>query len=169
MYLSQSSDGTHFSPARKLGEGTWKLNACPMDGGGIAISANGPVTGWRREHSLFLDRPGEPEESIGEGVDMAIAAGKSGTYAIWSTPAGLELHVPGEREPRALGIKGSFPGHRRSAGRRRDRGLGTGGREPSANGEIVGTICIWTARGIGEIAKRIFWIATEPAPPDTTR
>ena len=34
MYLLQSSDaGQMFGTAQKVGEGTWKLNACPMDGG----------------------------------------------------------------------------------------------------------------------------------------
>jgi hypothetical protein len=37
MYLAHSEDnGQTFSQAVKLGRGTWPLNACPMDGGGLA-------------------------------------------------------------------------------------------------------------------------------------
>jgi hypothetical protein len=38
MYLVRSRDGLTFSKPEKLGSGTWKLNACPMDGGGLAAS-----------------------------------------------------------------------------------------------------------------------------------
>jgi BNR repeat-like domain len=109
MYLARSGDGVRFSQAQKLGEGTWKLNACPMDGGGIVASANGVVTAWRREHSIFLDRPGEREREIGGGTDVAVASGKAGVYAIWSTPASVELFSPGDKSPQSLGSKGSFP------------------------------------------------------------
>lgn len=109
MYLASSKDGTHFSTAQKLGEGTWKLNACPMDGGGIAFSGPSPITAWRRDHSLFLDRPGVPETPIGEGSDVAISAGTSGPFAIWSTPESITVLSPGKTQPMALGVKGSFP------------------------------------------------------------
>ena len=37
-YLVESRDGGRsFAAARKLGSGTWPLNGCPMDGGGLAI------------------------------------------------------------------------------------------------------------------------------------
>src|SRR5260370_1332262 len=42
MYVAHSKDGgVSFGRARKLGEGSWELNACPMDGGGLAIDAQG--------------------------------------------------------------------------------------------------------------------------------
>ncbi|HEX3880541.1 MAG TPA: sialidase family protein [Bryobacteraceae bacterium] len=109
LYLAQSKDGANFSRPRKLGEGTWKLNGCPMDGGGLAAGAGGIVTAWRREHSIFLDRPGEPEREIGAGTDVAIAAGAGGVYAIWSTPESIEMMAPGETKGRAIGAKGTFP------------------------------------------------------------
>ena len=49
FYMSTSRDGRTFSPAQKLGTGTWKLNACPMDGGGIAFTPTGKwLAIWRR-------------------------------------------------------------------------------------------------------------------------
>lgn len=109
MYLTKSGDGSQFTMPQKLGHGTWKLNGCPMDGGGIAASANGVVTAWRREMSIYLAKPGEAEVKIGEGTDVALAAGKLGTHAVWVTPESLEFRGPRDKTPRALGVKGSFP------------------------------------------------------------
>jgi hypothetical protein len=109
MYLARSADGLKFSKAEKLGTGTWKLSACPMDGGGIAISNGRVVTAWRREHEIFLARPGEQETAIGAGVDVAIGAGERGVYAIWSTPGGIEAVLPGKSGPTTVSPKGSFP------------------------------------------------------------
>jgi hypothetical protein len=69
MYLSTSSDGGKtFSPARKLGKGTWPLDACPMDGGALAVSSDGSViTFWRRGGEMFVCAPGEPERRVGSG------------------------------------------------------------------------------------------------------
>ncbi len=109
MYVARSRDGLHFSPPEKLGTGTWKLNACPMDGGGIAFSGGRLITAWRREHEIFLYTAGQPEKSIGSGVDVAIAAGPKGPYLVWSSPAGLQALSPAKPEPAILASKGSFP------------------------------------------------------------
>lgn len=109
MYLVRSSDGITFSKPEKLGTGTWQLNACPMDGGGVVISQGRVVTAWRREHRIFLASPGEKEVGIAEGVDVAIAAGVGGVYAIWSTPTGVRALVPGKAEPIVVAPRGSFP------------------------------------------------------------
>jgi hypothetical protein len=109
MYIARSRDGATFSKPERLGTGTWRLNACPMDGGGIAISQNRIVTAWRREHEIFLDSPGEKEVGIGEGVDVALAAAAEGVYAIWSTPAGIRALLPGKKDSIALAPKGAFP------------------------------------------------------------
>jgi hypothetical protein len=55
MYRAISSDGGRtFSPAAKLGTGTWKLQACPMDGGSLAASDGQIVYAWRRDRTLFI-------------------------------------------------------------------------------------------------------------------
>jgi BNR repeat-like domain len=109
MYLARSRDALHFSKPEKLGIGTWKLNACPMDGGGIAIADGRIMTMWRREHDIFLDAAGSPENRIGTGVDSAIAAGANGVYAIWSTSTGIQAIIPGKSRPVDLAPRGSFP------------------------------------------------------------
>jgi len=80
-----------------------------MDGGGLVISRNRVITAWRRDHEIFLASPGEKEVNVGEGVDVAIAAGPGGVYAIWSTPAGVRVLLPGKKESIALAPQGTFP------------------------------------------------------------
>jgi len=109
MYLARSRDGVRFSQPVKLGEGTWKLNACPMDGGGIVNADGRLVTAWRREHDLFLASPGAPETRIAQGIDVALASGRDGLYAIWSTPSGVRAMIPKQAQPMELAPQGSFP------------------------------------------------------------
>jgi hypothetical protein len=109
MYLARAGDGLHFGAAQKLGTGTWKLNACPMDGGGVALTGAGVVTAWRREHSVYLDRPGEAEREVGDGTDVAVAANARGVYVAWTVRDSVEVLTPDARRPIAVGSKGAFP------------------------------------------------------------
>ncbi|HYA16283.1 MAG TPA: sialidase family protein [Bryobacteraceae bacterium] len=109
FYLAESKDGEHFGAARKLGEGTWKLNACPMDGGGMAFDQGKLITAWRRESEIFLDRPGDKEVGLGEGKDVAIAASSKGVYVIWSSLKGIRLLAPGTKTAVKLADDGGFP------------------------------------------------------------
>ena len=69
--------GATFSKAEKSGEGTWKLNACPMDGGGIAVGPDAKAAAvWRRMETIFLTYPGKPEQELGAVKDAAIAWGR---------------------------------------------------------------------------------------------
>src|SRR5919199_1471209 len=55
LYLiTSSNNGKTFGQAQKLGVGNWKLNGCPMDGGGLAVNKNGTAeTVWRREGKIY--------------------------------------------------------------------------------------------------------------------
>ena len=103
MYVTESADGVQFTAARKLGEGTWMLNACPMDGGGFAFDAQGqPVTVWRREKQVYLTAKVGAEKLLGDGKDPALAVGSKGVYVAWTTPNGVVAMVPGAKEPAVL-------------------------------------------------------------------
>ncbi len=105
MYLTTSTDGGKtFGNAEKLGTGTWKLNGCPMDGGGITIGSTGKIqTVWRREATIFTALPGEKEKALGEGKGCTIEtinnqnvyAWAHGGQIIVTTPSG-EKKVAGE-------------------------------------------------------------------------
>jgi hypothetical protein len=110
MYTAVSTDGGRsFKSAVKLGNGTWTLNACPMDGGGLAIDAHGRVVSiWRREGDVYLAEKGGAERKIEAGKDPAIAAGADGIYAVWIADGAVRALAPG-REPFTLAAKGAAP------------------------------------------------------------
>jgi hypothetical protein len=107
MYLATSRDGATFSVPRKLGNGTWHLNACPMDGGGLAISPSKILTAWRRETGVFLDEPGRPERQVGTGKDVALALSGNRVYAAWVDGSKVEAWIDGKTE--MLSESGAFP------------------------------------------------------------
>jgi hypothetical protein len=110
LYLARSLDGGQsFSPATKLGSATWQLNACPMDGGGLAITAKGvPVTVWRRGKEVFTASDDRSEKKLGTGKDPALAVNGKGMYAAWTTDAGVQVTIPGQNEPVLLDNEGGY-------------------------------------------------------------
>jgi hypothetical protein len=107
MYLAASRDGVAYSTPQKLGNGTWQLNACPMDGGGLAVSSSRILTAWRRDGNVFLAEPGQPERQIGTGKDVALALSGNRTYAVWVNGSKLEAWIDGKVE--LLSGSGAFP------------------------------------------------------------
>jgi hypothetical protein len=104
MYVVRSSDrGKTFGTAAKQGSGTWKLNACPMDGGGIAAG----VSAWRREKDVYVANGSGGETLLGQGRDPAIAVGEAGPYVLWSSAEGLRLARP-DGTQRVLDPKGRY-------------------------------------------------------------
>ena len=109
MYLADwPTDGTPSHP-QKMGTGSWALDACPMDGGGLAHHRGVTETAWRRDQSVFLAEPGKPEVQIGEGKDIALALSDKGSYVAWTDSAGVQLHRPGQKPPLLLSPVGAFP------------------------------------------------------------
>ena len=60
-----------------------------MDGGGIARDGAKTITAWRREEDIYVDEPGKPEQKLGAGKDVAIAAANNRVYALWVSGGGL--------------------------------------------------------------------------------
>jgi len=85
LYLIQSSDsGDTFGQAKKLGRGSWALNGCPMDGGGIAISNRGnPETVWNRKGVIYVCEPGKEEEELGKGKNCTIESVNGKNVYAW--------------------------------------------------------------------------------------
>ncbi|AKD53785.1 sialidase/neuraminidase family protein [Spirosoma radiotolerans] len=109
LYLAHSTNGgTSFGSVQKLGSGTWKLNACPMDGGAVSLSPTGqPFTVWRRENTLYTCRPGEPEQAIGTGRNVTTATDSVGRALAWNEGNLVWLKLD-NREPIRLGT-GQMP------------------------------------------------------------
>ncbi len=85
IYLIQSPDGgSTFGQAQKLGTGSWALNGCPMDGGGIAIDKNGYAeTVWNRKGVIYSCEPGKEEKKLGEGKNCTIESVNGKNVYAW--------------------------------------------------------------------------------------
>ena len=108
LYAAYSDNGAPFHSATKLGTGTWKINACPMDGGGFVLDQGKLTSAWRREGDIYLAEPGQPERRLGPGKDVAIAKSQRGIYTAWTKDGGLVVQGPAQTEPRVLAATGGF-------------------------------------------------------------
>ena len=109
LYVIKSEDGgKSFGDASKLGEGSWALNACPMDGGGMALVKElGMKTVWNREGMIYACGLHEKERVIGRGKNCTITnVGDRPVYA-W-TENGEVVIVDNLGKKQNLG-KGQLP------------------------------------------------------------
>jgi hypothetical protein len=110
MFATVSEDaGKTFGKAFKLGKGTWKLNACPMDGGSVAaIGDDEWVSAWRRERSVFLASASGEEELISPQSEQPVITSANGdAYIVWQTGKKLFWKRMG-RQPQLLDENGGF-------------------------------------------------------------
>ena len=86
MFLASSDDGKKFIKGRKLGKGSWKLDACPMDGGMLASDGKeGLVTIWRRDNQVFATLgTGASEKLLGSGQQPWAAWSAAGPVLVWT-------------------------------------------------------------------------------------
>ncbi len=107
MYVISSRDaGATFGKAERLGLQHWELNACPMDGGMLALSKDGEATAvWRRGGMIYVTRPAESaEEPLGKGEQAWIAMTPAGPRIVWTTGREGDLLLSGldSQTPRKL-------------------------------------------------------------------
>lgn len=104
--ISSKDDGATFGNAVRLGNSAWMLNACPMDGGMLAIDKDQQIaTTWRRDRSInqAMALPGT-EIPIGIGEQPWIASGTDGFYTVWTSKRDGEMLLmkPKSTEPKRL-------------------------------------------------------------------
>ena len=107
MYVTRSSDGVAFSQAAKLGTGSWLLDACPMDGGGLVFDGRDITAVWRRENDVYLTTATVPELRLGRGRDPVVAQAGAHRDIAWTSAEGVHL-VQGRQAPIVVG-QGRFP------------------------------------------------------------
>ena len=104
FWMTSEDGGKTFGEAAKLGRGSWKLKACPMDGGAIAVHGkNGKIAAaWRRDKDVFLtaNQPSD-ERMLGTGVQPWVAADEQRLYSVWLTgrPGDLYLAISDQDQP----------------------------------------------------------------------
>lgn len=109
MFFSASDDqGITFSAAKKLGEGIWKLKACPMDGGGVTVDGNKIASVWQREGNIYYAEPLQAEQEVGQGSKCALASGENKIVVAWQNKNHIYIRsLPGGQQ-KVIG-QGSFP------------------------------------------------------------
>lgn len=110
MYILPSTDGGQtFGKALKLGQGTWPLDACPMDGGGLFVDRTGRLsTVWRRNDTLFTARPGQREREIGIGKNPKLVSTATGDWVVFQRGGQIWAVTPASPQPKAIG-PGAYP------------------------------------------------------------
>ncbi len=99
-----------FLPAAKLGDGTWALDACPMDGGAVIPAADGFAAAWQRDDSVYVSAPALAELPLGSGKQPVIAPLGSGQLVLWQRGADLwSAHLPSAPQPRLRLANARFP------------------------------------------------------------
>jgi hypothetical protein len=108
LYVTRSSDqGKTFSPAIKMGMDTWKLDGCPMDGGGLRISPSNAVqTVWQRKGDIYYATPGNSETYIARGRTCSIAGNGANPLIIYQTGDTLNVVKFPQKSPTMIGTGG---------------------------------------------------------------
>jgi hypothetical protein len=114
MYVTTSEDGGQsFGHAEKLGVASWQLNACPMDGGDIAVDSDGELQMvWRHGQSIYSAELGSKQEKfLGHGEQPSIAATSNGYFISWVDRRGGDLLLlpPASANPVTIATKASDP------------------------------------------------------------
>lgn len=93
LHLATRSGDQPFSPAIKLGAGTWKLEGCPMDGGGLAFSPGGNwLAVWRREKAIFASFAEFQEMPLSDDASQPVAAYAGNTpVLLWESGGNLMM------------------------------------------------------------------------------
>jgi hypothetical protein len=109
LYLATSTDmGRAFNAAIKLGAGTWKLNACPMDGGSLNFNADNTInTTWQRQGTVYYCKPGENEKELGKGRDCSISTNATRTLVAMGNAGNLKYKNVQTNQETEVG-KGSY-------------------------------------------------------------
>lgn len=107
MYIATSKDGGKtFATAKKVGQGSWKINACPMDGGMLTAGPKGSlVTVWRRNGEVYSAAgTGGREQLLGRGEQPWITSSASGPVIVWTAGREGDLLVqsPANKQPLKL-------------------------------------------------------------------
>ena len=110
LYVIQSDDGGNsFGKAEKLGNGSWKLDGCPMDGGGLDVNEKtGVQTVWRRENKIYAAQLNKSEIEIGEGKGCSIATVNNKNIYAWTNENGEVICRLPDGKNKIIG-KGSLP------------------------------------------------------------
>jgi hypothetical protein len=112
LWIAMRTKGTReFSAATKQGAGTWKLNACPMDGGRIVALGHGRFASvWQRAGEVFF-APGDGTEiNLGPGKQPVALVRNGETLVFWQQGTDLVFtQTPAGTNPAKYAAAARFP------------------------------------------------------------
>lgn len=112
MWLMTRPHGAKgFSSPRKLGEGSWKIDGCPMDGGRILSMGDGSfATVWQRAGETFFCPPDGPEVVIGPGKQPVAIQRNGRPVFVWQQATELVAgHLVASSGPTRIATEARFP------------------------------------------------------------
>lgn len=91
MWLMTQAHGKEaFLEPKKLGEGSWKIDGCPMDGGEILALGQGKFAAvWQRDGEIFICPMEGAEVSYGSGKQPVAVSQRGEMFLAWQR--GTEL------------------------------------------------------------------------------
>jgi hypothetical protein len=109
LYTLRSADaGKTFSAAQKMGLGTWKLDGCPMDGGGVRINTSNQIqTVWQRKGDIYFAQGADPELYIGKGKTCSLVANGEQAIITYQNNDTLKLVTIPDKKTTVIG-QGDF-------------------------------------------------------------
>jgi hypothetical protein len=110
MFRALSSDGGKtFAPATKIGTGTWKLPACPMDGGSLTVEGERATFAWRRDKTLYATTDPASETEISDsGTQPVVVRTAAGAAYVWQNGGNLYWRAPGSGEASLFALGGEY-------------------------------------------------------------
>jgi hypothetical protein len=111
MWMTTRPNGAkEFTPAKKLGEGTWKLTGCPMDGGKIVAVGDGKFGSvWQRAGEVFFAPAGGAEVLLGKGKQPVAVGRGTEMFVLWQQGNDLVSATEvGKGEPTKLAADARF-------------------------------------------------------------
>lgn len=109
LYVVRSANaGQTFSDAQKMGLDTWKLNGCPMDGGGIRLSASNQIqTTWQRKGLIYFAQGTDPEVYIGKGKTCSLTGNATQAAIVYQNNDTLRMVTMPDKRSTVIG-EGNF-------------------------------------------------------------
>jgi hypothetical protein len=111
MWMAVRPKGAaQFSAAKKLGQGTWQLNACPMDGGRIVALGGGKFAAvWQRAGEVFYSASEGAETRLGKGKQPVGISGGNSVRVLWQDGADLvAANLPAENNVHRIAADARF-------------------------------------------------------------
>ena len=100
MVFARSNDGgASFSKPLRAGFASWKVAACPMDGGAIAPWPPTMSAVWRREDKIYKALIPGQEVLVGTGEQPWMAVSNRRTFVVWLEKRGGRLCLREDMDP----------------------------------------------------------------------